>query len=291
MKSFWRFLRRWHADHWARANDLFFLLVACGASCALVFGLDLRAWVPDAAFSLSFGRNVLICLVCACLFLLLFAWRRWREIDDLLADADTDVLTGVGNRRKIERVLAHEFDRALRYGRPLSVVMIDIDHFKQVNDRHGHAVGDAVLSTIVRRIGRRMRACDHFGRWGGEEFLLICPETDTEGAMMIANRMRRTVKQRPMRKAGVVTASFGVSSYHGQGDYETLVDQADCYLYMAKDQGRDRVMSRLIVMDQMQAGNTQIGFMSGSQTETSPGSQLSTLMSTIAAPLRRLKRR
>ena len=135
MKSSWRFLRRWHTDHWARANDLFFLLVACGVSCALVFGLDLRSWVPEVALSSSFGGNILICLACACLFLLLFAWRRWREIDDLLADADTDALTGVGNRRKIERVLAHEFDRALRYGRPLSVVMIDVDHFSDEDTR------------------------------------------------------------------------------------------------------------------------------------------------------------
>ena len=290
MKAPWRILSRWYLDHGIRAKDLCLSsLVCCLAWGGLLWG-EPGVWLSGYPFTVPVVLNVLLGLVLLVLALLVFSWRRWTEIDSLLAEADTDALTGIYNRRKIERLLALEFDRALRYNRPLSVVMIDVDHFKQINDQHGHAVGDVVLSTIVRRILRRKRTCDHFGRWGGEEFLLVCPETDTPGAMKIADRMRRTIKQAPMRKIGIVTASFGVSSYHGQGDYESLVDQADCYLYMAKDQGRDKVMSRLIVMDQIQAGDgVSVGCMPCSQQEDL-SSPLSTLLSTIATPLRRLRK-
>jgi len=288
MRSVWRSAHRWYLDRRARVLDLSAVLLvwAMGGVALLVFEIPtFPALTGDLAFKWMIWAVLLV------FTLLLYGWRRWREIDYLLAEAETDVLTGLNNRRKTERLLAHEFDRALRYGRPLSIVMIDIDFFKRVNDEHGHGTGDVVLAAIARRIRRRMRISDHFGRWGGEEFLLICPETDTEGAMKIAERMRRTVKQRPMLKAGVVTASFGVSCYAGQGDYDVMVEEADAYLYMAKQQGRDRIMSRLIVMEQLRRGDGTVFLEITQPTEPSLSAQLSTLMSTIAAPLRRDKRR
>ena len=119
----------------------------------------------------------------SCPLLLIWARRRWHEASGLRADADSDGLTGLDNRRKIERLLEQEFDRALRYGRPLSLVMFDINNFKRINDTRDHPVGNLVLADIARRIQRKMRVTDHLGRWGGEEFLLICAETDTTGAM------------------------------------------------------------------------------------------------------------
>ncbi|GAB2896922.1 hypothetical protein GCM10027046_28050 [Uliginosibacterium flavum] len=272
--------------------DLGVLVLACLIGAIWLFGLDAlgaRQWLP--AGSGAQAAKWLIWLGLVLVLQTLFAWRRWQEIDTLQAVAETDVLTGVHNRRKIESLLSHEFDRALRYGRPLSIVMLDVDHFKQVNDTHGHAVGDMVLAAIARRIRRRMRLSDHFGRWGGEEFLLICPETDTTDAMLVADRMRRTISQRPVHKAGIVTASFGVSSYAGQGDYGVLVDEADSYLYIAKHQGRDRVISRMIVMVQSRMRSEGMPMDEPDFAGMPGASPLSTMLSTIVAPLRRKTRK
>lgn len=288
MKGSGRIFQRWLQDHRTRLLDLLAalaMMVLCAVALSRLdnqvlagFWRQLPGLAPD---------KVLMWLALVGAVLAIYALRRWHEISRLLAEAETDSLTGLHNRRKIESLLAHEFDRALRYGRPLSVVMIDVDRFKRINDNFGHGVGDIVLAAIARRVRRRMRISDHFGRWGGEEFLLICPETDTEGAMKIADRMRRTIKQHPMRKAGVVTASFGVSAYSGQGDYDTLIREADSYLYMAKQQGRDRVMSRLVVMAQLRTEGSNVFLEVTEPSQHGLGDQLSTLMSTIAAPLRR----
>ncbi len=288
MKGSGRIFQRWLQDHRTRLLDLLAAWVAVIASAAALSRLDNQVlagfWrlTPELA-----PDKVLVWFALVGFVLVIYAQRRWHEISMLLAEAETDVLTGLHNRRKIESLLAHEFDRALRYGRPLSVVMIDVDHFKRINDNFGHGIGDVVLAAIARRVRRRMRISDHFGRWGGEEFLLICPETDTEGAMKIADRMRRTIKQHPMRKAGVVTASFGVSAYSGQGDYDTLIREADSYLYMAKQQGRDRIMSRLVVMTQLRTEGSNVFLEITQPSQHGFSDQLSTLMSTIAAPLRR----
>lgn len=282
MNKSWRNFRRWYAAHRARAEDLLWLCVA-NLAVALTLFFTPAILLPELADT---GLRLIVWLGLALLGLIVYAWRRWREIDTLLQEAETDVLTGLSNRRKIERALAREFDRALRYERPLSIVMMDIDHFKLVNDTHGHAIGDVVLNSVARRIVRRMRLSDHFGRWGGEEFILICPETDTTDAMLVADRMRRTIKQKPMRKAGVITASFGVSTYAGQGDYEDLIAEADAYLYVAKQQGRDRTISRLVVMAQERMRKEGIPIEVDARPEDyNTFDQLSTIVSTIAEPL------
>lgn len=241
----WRVIYRWYQDHQVGVLDLVALAIACVLVCGLYFSTGV------AASMLQFAREhaswrlepILLCLATTWGFLAIFAWRRWRDVTSLLEAADTDPLTGLENRRKTVRILAHEFDRAVRYGRPLSLVIFDIDHFKRVNDNFGHPVGDEVLKAVARRIKRKMRISDHLGRWGGEEFILICPETDEAGATRIAERMRRAIKQRSMGRVGRVTASFGVSAYRGNGDYESLIEQADHFLYVAKQGGRDCVMS------------------------------------------------
>lgn len=219
--------------------------------------------------------------------LAIFSWRRWCEANELLADADTDGLTSLYNRRKAEYVLEQEFDRALRYGRPLSLVLFDVDHFKLVNDTRGHPVGDLVLAGIARRIKRSMRATDHLARWGGEEFMLICPETDTEGATIIAERMRRAIKRRPFHAAGVVTASFGIGSYSGEGNVDILVKRADQHLYAAKQRGRDCVVSHLNVH---QPGVKLVSVMTDT-TGLGTAARLTSILSTIAAPMRRARQR
>lgn len=285
MQTRWRHLRRWYSDRRPRLLDLLALLVfSAGVGFWLYRGGSGLALLhpglqrPEYALPLWLGATLA--------GLMIYTGRRWFEINSLLQEAQTDGLTGIANRRQIEDVLAREFDRALRYDRPLSILMIDIDHFKLVNDRFGHAIGDQVLMSVVRRVRRRLRLSDHFGRWGGEEFILICPETDTPDAMLVADRLRRTIRQKPMRKAGLVTASIGVATYAGQGDYASLIKDADAFLYVAKRQGRDRVISRFVLMAQERMRQEGIPFDtaaddSASEAEPNVLDHLSTLMTTI----------
>ncbi|WP_345533855.1 GGDEF domain-containing protein [Viridibacterium curvum] len=284
----------WLTSNRIRARELGLLLFACTGAAVWLFILD----APGATYILPAATHVsqrpALMWGFTSLALALFAWRRWREIDALLEEAETDVLTGLHNRRMIESLLEREFDRAMRYGRPLSLILIDVDHFKRVNDTHGHAVGDNVLATLARRVQRRMRISDHFGRWGGEEFLLICPETDTTDAMLVADRLRKSIRHKPMRLVGTVTASFGVSTYTGQGDYTALIDEADHYLYAAKLQGRDRVISKFTLMAQdalrREGRADEAEQPIQSQTPSDPD-RLSSVLSTIMAPLQRKRER
>jgi diguanylate cyclase (GGDEF)-like protein len=286
MMSFWRTARRWLQDHRERAIDLLVLVLVCILGAAVFFVLEPRPSVLREPSSRIIGWLGLLVLGLA-----VYAWRRWCEINALLTEADTDVLTGLNNRRKTERLLLNEFDRAMRYKRPLSVIIIDIDHFKRVNDTFGHPVGDVVLATVARRIRRRMRVSDHFGRWGGEEFVLICPETPMREATLVADRMRRTIKHRVIGKVGYVTASFGVATYSRHRDYDALVDEADVQLYNAKHQGRDRVMNKEILAEQNRRLKEGKPLAEEKPGGTSLGSQLASMDFTVMSPLSRDKRR
>ena len=162
--------------------------------------------------------------------------------------ASTDELTGVANRRAIEEALRRDLARADRDATPMSVILIDVDHFKSVNDTWGHATGDAVLSALGKLMRQLLRASDVAGRWGGEEFLCILPNTDSQGATVVAERLRTTLPLNTVagpRGPVQVTASFGVASVRGPGCRnagEGLMRRADSALYSAKEQGRDRVV-------------------------------------------------
>ncbi|WP_167726439.1 MULTISPECIES: GGDEF domain-containing response regulator [Cryobacterium] len=157
----------------------------------------------------------------------------------------TDVLTGLHNRRHLEEELAHHHSRAMRHGDPLSVLLLDIDHFKRVNDGYGHPAGDVVLAVFAERLRQELRDGDVAGRWGGEEFLVVLPRTDLAGALSVANRIRRVVAATPIVAAGVgiaVTVSGGCAS-GPLGGSDQLVDVADAQLYAAKAAGRNRIMA------------------------------------------------
>ena len=160
---------------------------------------------------------------------------------ELRALTITDPLTGIHNRRYFLDHLDIELERRTRTGRPLSLIMLDIDHFKRVNDSWGHDAGDRVLQELCQRIGARLRRIDMFCRLGGEEFVIICPETDAGQAAILADALRRLVQDTPFAQAGQVTASFGVSSARPGDSHESLLQRADQALYAAKDSGRNRV--------------------------------------------------
>ena len=162
---------------------------------------------------------------------------------DMLAEqATTDPLTGIANRRRLDDELARLIAQSRRYGQPLSVILIDLDLFKQVNDHYGHDIGDEVLIETVRRLAATVRDADLLGRWGGEEFLLLAPNTDHAAAKALAERCRQAIAESPMPTAGEVTASFGVATHAADDDFRSLMRRADLALYTAKAEGRDRVI-------------------------------------------------
>jgi polar amino acid transport system substrate-binding protein len=165
-----------------------------------------------------------------------------RELERL---AITDKLTGVYNRLKLDAVLSQQAANVQRYGRALSVVIFDLDNFKQVNDTYGHHVGDTVLQSFAQLVLNNIRKSDIFGRWGGEEFLLLCPETDVAGAMELAEKIRVQTEALPFAEGFVQTISCGVAQLReGQSLLEWLV-LCDKLLYLAKKSGRNRVVTEL----------------------------------------------
>ena len=158
--------------------------------------------------------------------------------------AFSDGLTDLPNRRFIDRQLAALISAAERHGRPLAVGLIDVDHFKAVNDTHGHAAGDAVLAGVAARLGSRLRAEDHLGRFGGEEFLVLLPDTNPAAAAAVLEDLRAEISGAPIDSpAGElhVTVSAGWASWSGEEPHE-LVARADTALYEAKLAGRNRVV-------------------------------------------------
>ena len=156
----------------------------------------------------------------------------------------TDPLTGAGNLRHMTTTLAREVERATRFERPLALLLLDLDHFKRVNDTYGHTVGDAVLRELARRLHEAVREVDTVARYGGEEFVVICPETDAEGAASLADRVCETVRDSDFivgEDAVSVTVSVGVASLPINGIASgDLVRAADDALYAAKHAGRDQ---------------------------------------------------
>jgi len=160
--------------------------------------------------------------------------------------ARTDVLTGVTNRRHFFELAETQFARAQRYNHALAVMMIDIDHFKQVNDRYGHLAGDLVLQMVARECQEHLRSTDIFARYGGEEFIGLLPEQDTDGAIETAERIRRMIEQAEAEfeaQSIHVTASIGLALIRNEKDLtlERLIDRADQALYQSKSDGRNRV--------------------------------------------------
>ena len=162
--------------------------------------------------------------------------------------AVTDQLTQAFNRLKLDEVLAYEIVRARRDKNPLSIVLLDIDHFKNVNDTYGHQAGDAVLVTMTRIIDESIRRTDILGRWGGEEFLLILPNTNLKNTAIQAEKLRRLVESKQFDRVGKVTISLGVSSCVGDCSERSLVERADKALYTAKEMGRNCVFTEEAAM-------------------------------------------
>ena len=165
-----------------------------------------------------------------------------KRVEEKLRElSERDSLTMIYNRRKLLELLGSEVEKAKRYSRPLSLIMLDIDHFKKVNDNYGHATGDSVLKTITKIVGSVIRKVDIFARYGGEEFIVLSPETNIKGAKVLAEKIRAAAEQYPYPSVGKVTISAGVAELSDKDSGAALITKADAALYVAKQGGRNRV--------------------------------------------------
>ena len=168
-----------------------------------------------------------------------------RELQGSIAELDhlasTDKLTGAWNRRRLEESVDHEMDRLKRYGHALSLLVIDVDFFKRINDRHGHAMGDRLLVELAAQIRSVLRASDALTRWGGEEFLVLCPDTALATAAILAERLRMAVARMGFSTAEGVTVSIGVAECLPDDTWKDWFGRADAKLLEAKSGGRNQV--------------------------------------------------
>ncbi len=164
--------------------------------------------------------------------------KRTKELEKLSV---TDQLTKLYNRRKIDNILTSEVDQARRYNHSFSLIIIDVDYFKKVNDTYGHQVGDYILQTISELFSSNVRKSDLVGRWGGEEFLIISQEKDLQKVLVFAEKLRELVENYQFDTVGNVTCSFGVAHFTQGDTIDSLLLRADVALYEAKDSGRNCV--------------------------------------------------
>ncbi len=155
----------------------------------------------------------------------------------------TDKLTQIANRLKLDTQLRFNFEYFKRYNSDFSIILIDIDHFKQVNDSYGHQTGDLVLIEMANILTTNVRNTDMAGRWGGEEFLILCPNSNIEDSIHLAEKLRKKIEKYDFKKIGQKTSSFGVSSFKKGDLEEDIIARADKALYKAKQNGRNRVES------------------------------------------------
>ena len=230
-----------------RVDLLVLNAVALAAVAAIAIGLSL-----DRFTSFNVALHLLLAVVVSQLLgrVLEASYRRSFLLElRMIRDARTDALTGVANRRAIDERATHELKRAERSGAPVAVIIGDIDHFKKINDRHGHYAGDAALRTAADALRGVMREIDALGRWGGEEFIAVLPDTDAAAARDVAERMRKAVQSAAF--TGIpegLTISLGVAAATvpeaSPAAWAALVKDADDSLYQAKSEGRNRVAVR-----------------------------------------------
>jgi diguanylate cyclase (GGDEF)-like protein len=178
-------------------------------------------------------------VIASILLLMFYKFKQQERFEEL---ASTDPLTKIKNRRKFDELAEHEFEKSKRYNRPLSFIIFDIDNFKQINDKFGHQIGDKVLKEIATVVKNNIRKTDIFARFGGEEFVILTPETDIKGAKTLAEKIRKIIENHEIEPVGRVTVSIGVTELRTDDkSIDDLYRRADNALYEAKEQGKNIV--------------------------------------------------
>lgn len=229
---------------------LFSILMALRMVATMSFTTIGQIYAPVWIQSVSFMMFLIFATVWTLNYVVLNSERLNEELRakeaELLEKATTDFLTGLSNKRAFDEFASSEIKRSRRYSLPACLVLLDLDHFKKVNDTFGHAGGDKVLAEIGALLKRMTRQHDLVARVGGEEFGLLLTHTDIESGHAVAEAFRREIQQLDIKHAAIklnVTSSFGVAELRESDTLETLIERADRYLYQAKDEGRNRVIS------------------------------------------------
>jgi diguanylate cyclase (GGDEF)-like protein len=223
-----------------------------GVTLPLAPQVGVRAFLPAAIVShrknaayirvIEAGLLALVALMLLTLVLTRPLLRAFRWTEEQASEARIDSLTGLANRRALEEILAGEISRAHRFEHQLAVVLLDLDRFKEINDSFGHAAGDVMLRAVSRLLTSLARQGDTVTRWGGEEFVIVLPETDLAGAQRFAERLRRTIEAHAVGEMKT-SASCGVATMLPEDSVEELIGAADQALYQAKSNGRNRTES------------------------------------------------
>lgn len=227
------------------------------AAVLLLLITNFLMWVPDipfmvATYSMTYKIRFIASFAALVIMSSMYEYLRWKSqkqyfaISEYLQKASrTDALTGLANRREMQERLEHEYSIFDRHNLPFSIVMVDLDYFKQINDRYGHASGDEVLVEIAALFTRGVRQQDLVARWGGEEFLILLPQTRLDEAILVAEKLRQAVDNIDFSSIGVevgITASFGVQCVVNTGNLTDMLVAVDRMLYKAKKGGRNRVI-------------------------------------------------
>jgi len=183
--------------------------------------------------------QLILTIACSFFFLFIFTVRRLRDYKQMIIKADTDPLLGVLNRRKGNELISNELQKLKN--RPSSLIMFDIDNFKKINDTYGHDSGDCVLKEITFILEKTTRKYDKIIRWGGEEFIILCPKLNLDEAFSLAERVRETIELHKFEHTAKVTASFGVINLNKKEDLRAQVIKLDNNLYISKKEGKNRV--------------------------------------------------
>lgn len=248
LKSLLDRLLNWYRENRQATHDLIGLLVLSVITYFIILTNDLMdvfIQFTRRHEELELDEMILTLGLVSSLYVSVFAVRRWIEAASRLRQANTDSLTKLFNRRKGWEMIEYEIARSDRYQRPLSIIMLDIDHFKTINDTHGHPAGDRVLRALAKVARETIRTTDSLIRWGGEEFIVLLPDTDLEAALPVAERLREAIAGMRIMisdKEVNITISLGVARKDENTlDLETLVARVDQALYIAKFRGRNRV--------------------------------------------------
>jgi diguanylate cyclase (GGDEF)-like protein len=220
-----------------------------GVTVPLTREVGIRAYLPASIAShrkhaaylrvVEAGLLALVALMLLTLVLARPLLRAFRWTEEQASEARIDALTGLANRRAFEEILAAEISRAQRFEHDLAVVLLDLDRFKEINDSFGHGAGDVMLRAVSRLLASLARQGDTVARWGGEEFVVVLPETDLTGAQRFAERLRRTIEAHAVGEMKT-SASCGVATMLPEDSVEDLLGAADRALYQAKSNGRNR---------------------------------------------------
>lgn len=205
----------------------------------------------SAEYSQTFKIRFIASLIALGIMASIYEYLRWKSQNDYVVISHelelasrTDALTGLANRRAMQASLEAEQSLFFRHGHPFSIIMMDLDHFKRINDRYGHGKGDELLILIARLLLKEVRQQDLVSRWGGEEFLMLLPQTNYAQSLVVAEKLRKAIEAVDLEVIGIadsVTASFGVECISATQNISALIAEADRNLYAAKRLGRNQV--------------------------------------------------